>query len=527
MLHIESWPGGKKSVYSIVLLLVIAVIVIVCCKRKIHNTNNDISVEAFSELRTPVFTLSGKELRSEIIKLCKSGAVKFSSDRFVSDYYLNNGHFVWIGRNGVTATADTLLAYLECVGEHGFSAGAFFVDTIRNDLQRVRSLRIDSLNNTVCSTYARLEYHLTKAYLRYVLGFGFGFTNPDKLFNRLDTVETKEPRRFPIYKKLYDIETTRPDSKFVRGILMSARNDSIRTVLQSTALCDSFYVSLRNALAGASEDRRRMLLCNMERCRWKMKTPFDIKQKCIVVNVPAFHLYTFGTDSAVDMKVVCGSRSNKTPLLVSCINRMDVNPVWNIPQSIVRHDVLPHAGDTSYFARNHYFVVERKTGERISLEEITAEMLESGDFRVVQEGGEWNSLGRIVFRFPNNFSVFLHDTPTKRTFSRTVRSASHGCVRVEKPYELAEFLLAEKDEWTLDKLRISMGMEPRTTRGMKYVSDKEDITPLVKSLYVKPCVQLFILYFTLWKDFDGELKSFPDIYGYDSIIYENIKPLTD
>ena len=157
-------------------------------------------------------------------------------------------------------------------------------------------------------------------------------------------------------------------------------------------------------------------------------------------------------------------------------------------------------------------------------EEVTVEMLKSGRYRVAQEGGEGNSMGRIVFRFPNQFSVFLHDTSSRSVFSRAVRSVSHGCVRVQKPFDLAAFLLDEPDEWLLDKLRISMDIKPETERGIKYIKNPDNKTKLVSGLKVQPRVPLLITYYTIYPNEKGVLSTYPDIYGYDDVIGAAIKP---
>ena len=263
----------------------------------------------------------------------------------------------------------------------------------------------------------------------------------------------------------------------------------------------------------------------MERCRWREKERQNRSGKYIIVNIPAFHLYAFAGDSVMDMKIGCGTRKTKTPLLTSAIERMEVNPVWNIPMSIIRNEVAPHAGDIDYFERNRYYIVHRESGEQISPEEVTAAMLKSGNYRVAQEGGAGNSLGRIVFRFANNFSVFLHDTSSRGFFARDNRGVSHGCVRVQRPFDLALFLLDKPDEWLLDRLRISMDIPPTTPRGLKYVANEDNSRELVRSLSVSPHVPLAILYYTIYPEpSSGRLVGYPDVYGYDDIICQDIKP---
>jgi murein L,D-transpeptidase YcbB/YkuD len=162
----------------------------------------------------------------------------------------------------------------------------------------------------------------------------------------------------------------------------------------------------------------------------------------------------------------------------------------------------------------------------MAISEVTGSMLLSGKYRVAQQSGDDNSLGRIVFRFKNQFSVFLHYTSTPWMFQRDSRSISHGCVRVAKPYELAAFVLDQPDEWLLDRIRISMGLKPATERGMKYLRAHQDEEEhkLIGYVPVKPHVPLYIIYFTLWTDENGALQSWPDVYGYDRVILEHLKP---
>jgi murein L,D-transpeptidase YcbB/YkuD len=152
------------------------------------------------------------------------------------------------------------------------------------------------------------------------------------------------------------------------------------------------------------------------------------------------------------------------------------------------------------------------------------ERILSGKQRIVQNGGPGNSLGRIVFRFQNNFSVYLHHTSSPWHFQSANRAVSHGCVRVEKPYELAVFLLKDKDENLAKKIKYSM------TYSMKKDSEGNPIPSsvakdsLVKEVSVVPHVPVFLSYYTLYPDNSGNLVSYPDVYGYDKRIIEQLKP---
>lgn len=529
MLHSEDWQSGEKSFHSLILVCALLVVFgLTGCKEKATNPNKDIGLDAFSEWKTQGYALNSYKIRDAIDALCRADKDSLASDYYTRSYYSNRRPFLWIDRGGVDERADTLIAMLKTVGEMGLSEAAFGVARLERDINKVRSLDFGDDSVAINRTMASVEYRLTKAFMRYSVGQRFGFTNPNKLFNRLDPLPHDSTERPKGFRKLYDVNIERPDEAFYALALRRISCDSLGEFLRAVQPEDALYKKFAACLPTTrGKLERRRLLCNMERCRWRERNPHERNGKYIVVNIPAFHLYAYGGDTIVEMRVGCGSVKTKTPLLNSAIERMDVNPVWNIPASIIKNDVARHAGDVSYFERNRYYIVERKTGTKLPAESVTMAMLLSGNYRVTQEGGDGNSLGRIIFRFPNNFSVFLHDTSSRGVFQRDYRGVSHGCIRVERPFDLAAFLLDNPDEWLLDKLRISMDMAPQTERGLAYVKAEHENNRLVSSLKVKPNVPIYITYFTLFPGLGGQLAAWPDVYGYDEVLWRWIKPLAD
>ena len=136
-----------------------------------------------------------------------------------------------------------------------------------------------------------------------------------------------------------------------------------------------------------------------------------------------------------------------------------------------------------------------------------------------QEKGEGNSLGRMIFRFTNNFSVFLHDTNNRSAFARSNRAISHGCIRLEKPLELASFLV--DDDKTMDKIRLSLDLQPITEKGKRW-QQSESFKPMSYYRFSAP-YPLFITYQTMYFDASGKLRSCGDPYGYDRVIIEKLK----
>lgn len=421
----------------------------------------------------------------------------------------------WFTRMGVSQDADTLLAYLRReLPANGLDTTAFFIPQIAEDLNIVHTLAFDSVGQSINEVLIRLDANLSKAFVEYTTGQRYGFMRPEKVFNRLEMKAEGGG-----YVQLFDYEIKEPDYKASEQQLESG--DRMNYLMASRPE-NYVYQMLREKLVSDSDKvERRRLVINMERCRWQMEHPKK-NEKQIIVNVPSQQLWAVGDDSVLNMKICCGATTTKTPLLNSAINYLQVNPEWIIPKKIVETDVARHAGDSSYFARNHYYIVDRSKGDTLRVADVSAAQLKSGRLRVGQRGGAGNSLGRIVFRFPNNFSVYLHDTNNHGAFNRDRRTLSHGCVRVQKPFDLACFLMPEMDDWTKDRLRISMDIRPESEKGRDYLKEHaDDPRPFRLIVYrdISPRVPVYIVYFTEYPNPEtGKMESWPDLYGYDKVI---------
>ena len=495
------------------------------CREHVPNPNVELTLSYFDGLRQREKHITSFQVKEALDSMIRNDNDSMLVDRRVKGYYLRHRPLVWITRKGVDSRADTLLAYLREVDSIGFSEAKFRMPQIRRDLQRMRLLDFDK-RNTASKVAARLEYNLTKAYLRYVCGQRFGFVNPTDVFNRLDLRNGDSQSK--VYRTLFDLKMEHPDRAFFQQALHAVRPDSLSAFLSSVSPKDPLYLSLRRTYLNPAMRRRygaTRLLINMERCRWRLSDYPHAHRRFVLVNIPAYHLWAVNGDKTLTMRVASGSLETKTPLLSSYFYCMDVNPQWIIPKSIVKKS-FAHRLSTGYFRSKHYFIRERATGRDIPVSQCSRAMLESGDYLVIQEGGKGNALGRIIFRFDNDFSIYLHDTSSRGVFQQEDRGVSHGCVRVEHPYELALFLLGDGRKAMAAKIAYSMQADV-SPLGKK----KEDLTKeqragadtlkrdmLVGRVKVEPKVPIFITYFTLWPLADGSLQRYDDVYGYDRVM---------
>lgn len=500
---------------------------VVSCRDHVSNPNKNLSLDSYAGLVVGKYKLSEGKIRGEIDRQIRLDDDSLTADYRTRSYYIRRQPWLWITRNGVDSRADTLLHYINEVSELGFSKSKFRISQIERDLRRLRTLDFDSAANGINSVAARLEYNLTKAYLRYATGQRFGYINPKYVFNRLDVLDSDSVH--VSYRGLFDIAMEKPSSSFFKEAIGKVYNDSLseflRTIQPRSPMLRQL-AELLNSPSATGLDKEKIMV-NMERARWRLKEYPQQYDKYVLVNIPSFRLRAVDGDRELTMRVGCGAWSTKTPLLTSRIKRMDVNPQWIIPRSIIKKSIITHAGDSGYFARHHYFVRDRRTGNIVRPSRISRAVLEDHNFLVIQEGGEGNSLGRIIFRFDNPFSIYLHDTSSKSVFDRDDRGVSHGCIRVEHPYELAVFLLADKDERLIGNISYSMQADvSQLGKGRGRDDERPDTldrSRIIGSVKVEPQVPVFITYFTLYPNSNGKFASYPDVYGYDGVIWRYLK----
>lgn len=458
---------------------------------------------------------------SEVVK--KDAGRTFASDDMVRQHYADTatmeGVPLWFTRMGVAKEADEMLDYLRReVPLAGLDSTVFLVQEIAADLGKAHALQFDSVAGGINKLLARLDYNLSRAYMRLAVGQRAGFMSPSQVFNRLDRRVNDEA-----FSRLFDYEVATPDKE---EAMRQLRGGNRMGFLRSSEPQTDLYQAYKRSLALCADSaQRHKLAVNMERCRWRMESA-EAGGPRVVINLAAQQLWAVGRDSDLTMRVCIGSTLTKTPLLHSQITYLQVNPDWIITPNIIKNEVSRHGGDSAYFARHRYYIVDKATSDTLNPVIVSPDQLRSGSLRVGQKGGAGNSLGRIVFRFPNNFSVYLHDTNNRGAFQSERRTLSHGCVRVEKPFELACFLLPDLDAWTLDRFRISMDLPPQTEQGRNYLRSHANARRpfrLIGYHGVSPAIPIYIIYQTAYPNpSTGLMEYWPDIYGYDAVVSRSV-----
>jgi murein L,D-transpeptidase YcbB/YkuD len=427
---------------------------------------------------------------------------------------------LWIDRLGIDRRADSLMAYLEKVEEGGISSEVFRRKQLSIDMKRAHNLKMGDSVADINKVYARLEYNLTKAFLRYCSGQHFGYLNAEYVMNHCDVKDSDSLH--VTYYQLFDIKVKHPDVSFFGKAMRKIQNDSVERFLQEIQPRNALYPVLCKRLkeGGLSQAQRMTTICNIERSRWCLEDAPEQHKKYVLVNVPSYRLFAVCPDSSISMRVGCGTRKSKTPLLTSRIQRMDLNPKWFVPQSIAKGIVYSHG----YLKRNNMYIYDKKEGKLDATRGSYSRIMEGKQY-IVQEGGPGNSLGRIIFRFPNNHAVYLHDTSTPWFFQRSFRAVSHGCIRVQEPFRLAQFLLKDPDEELLEKIRYSMTANLTAEQHEDVdTSLMVDKSLLIHQVKVEPEIPLFITYYTVYPNQDGVLTEYQDVYGYDRALKKHLKP---
>lgn len=253
----------------------------------------------------------------------------------------------------------------------------------------------------------------------------------------------------------------------------------------------------RSYLNQSLNHKADLIELNLERLRWR---PKKYGPDYISINIPEYMLRVYKNGKKkMDMKVVLGTEYNSTPVFSDTIEYIVFSPTWNVPASITKEEFVPKLIDDPGRLDPERFVVY-KNGEKIDPSEVDWEDddLDLEEFRIVENPGDMNSLGLVKFMFPNKYNVYLHDTPSEKLFEENKRAYSHGCIRLEKPVDLARFLLSENDiRWKDEEIKEAMSQtEPKNV-------------PLEKKYPVE------IEYRTVWVDDEGLVNFREDVYDHD------------
>ena len=241
----------------------------------------------------------------------------------------------------------------------------------------------------------------------------------------------------------------------------------------------------------------RQLRINMERLRW---LPRDLGKRYIMVNTAGFRLIAAEQgEHALNMRIIVGRDYRSTPSFNGALSHMVLNPYWNVPASIARKDLLPkQQKDPAFFTTGSFKVYPNHSRDAEALDPDTIDWhaIKRGfPYVLRQDPGTNNALGKIKFMFSNAFDIYLHDTPSKPLFQKDIRAFSSGCIRLEKPLELAAFLLGGQ------------------AVSDKFLADMESNKTM--AVHLPKQLPIYLVYITAWVDEQEKVHFSPDIYGRD------------
>lgn len=395
-------------------------------------------------------------------------------------YSQNQSDYAWIMPSRAEQTWTAMLL-LDCAYQLGLSSSDYHLQNLSFENLGVLKHPPENISP---KDKAMQDILITDALISLINNLHFGKYNPFYTVSQFDK---------GFINGFYSVEAL----SYARG-----QNDFIKAILQARPKIQA-YTDFQNYLnklyANNPENHTeeiKKILINMERLRW-LNTE---NESYILVNIPSYTLEFYSKKKIFESKVIVGKPSTKSPVLVSDINYFTTAPDWKVPQSIFVKEMLPKIMSDSKYLENHHYAVYNQFGGMVTITPSKLREIRRNPYKysVRQSSGCDNALGSVVFRFPNSYGVYLHDTSQKQLFNKTERALSHGCIRVEKAQELASLLL--KNDGAEDKI-------PALQTAMQKYDHKDFV--------LKQPVPINIAYLTCMIK-DGKPVFYNDIYHLDA-----------
>lgn len=475
------------------------------------------------------------------------------SDQAIKQFYADRNYEpMWIG-NGNRTRRNALIEALERSGDHALPTESYRVGELDDALKKSRTAEQQAIAEVIAS----------KAFLRYAKDISSGVLNASRLdrniavrqrhLNLSAVLDAMSRSTGPAF-----IESLAPSGRSYQRLLderkvlsrQVARGDYGRQLPNSTlkpGMSNGNVQILRERLSAMGygnlgkspdfderlfravqqfqldhglntdgvvgrttisfvnftpQDRMIKVMVNLERQRW---LNFELGKRHIVVNIPAFevNLYDNGKPSFTSRVVVGVTRKDQTPEFYDEMTHMVINPTWHVPASIAGKEYLPILREDPGFLSRQNMKMFNEAGAQVNPASLDLSAYTAKDFpyNIKQQPDPANALGRVKFMFPNRFNIYLHDTPSKSLFNKDIRTFSHGCIRVQKPFEFAYLLLARQtsDPQGFFKRYLDTGQET-------YVN-------------LEQFIPVYVTYSTAFVDEDGEVNYRADVYGRDRTVF--------
>jgi murein L,D-transpeptidase YcbB/YkuD len=458
----------------------------------------------------------------------------------VRTFYTQREHApAWVNHRRPTGKAADAITVLNTARRHGFDPADYGAPQLLEMSQAVEKL--DKGSDARLEELAEFDVRLTAGLLRFGRDVAVGRVHGDANFKArrqapdlvaavtaavddpgtlVDAVRPPHDEYAALSKALDDLHGQKEKGGWVK-VPTARSTDQLRQRLEAggelkaggdlTAAVKSFQELHSIAASGVVDDktlaalnvpldwRIQQVAINLQRWRWM---PDQLGDRHFFVNIPYFHLIARESGKPVmDIRVVVGKPGHNTPIFSEDMKVVVFSPYWNIPDTIAENETAPAvARDPNYLARQGIEIlrVSNKGTETLEASDVkwdSPDAMKGLVFR--QKPGDSNALGHVKFLFPNEYNVYLHDTPADSLFAKPGRAFSHGCVRVEEPETLAKYVLGGYSEW--DEAHIFEAMRA----GVE------------KQVALKKSIPVHIAYFTAWVDENHGLHFQPDIYGYD------------
>ena len=542
---------------------------IISCK-----SNNKSETTSAKLVATEIKTLfdNQKEPKTSI----EDSSLLTTPNETIAAYKDANYEPLWIKDEGLTNNGQTLINFIRNVRSYGLIPEAYNLQKITSQYNK---LQLDSLwenERKNPKNWARIDILLTDAFLSITRNLDRGYIpldslskdatysaakykealiNTGKTDNLLQILESFEPKSksYQDLKKLLPNFLSAADfskkytfidypitnkNKFVAQIIKRSKEENLLpndvTNLDSIELSNlvkkiqekknleidgKYGRQLILALNNTDSEKFLKIVINMDRLRRNRE---EYPNRYLWVNLPSFYLQVFENgETKIESKVIIGKPNTRTPLITSKINQITTYPTWTIPTSIISKEILPNIKkNNNYLNRKGYSIFDA-SGQKVNPDSVNWSSYEKGiPFKVVQPGGDANSLGIMKFNFPNKYSVYLHDTNQRSLFNNSFRSLSHGCVRVQNWDSLYQYIILS-DKRANDDDIASNGVLVDSVKTWLNAKKRRTVS-IVNEL------PIYIRYYTAASK-NGKIEFYEDVYGEDNkirnLIMKSINPI--